>query len=230
MDHIPMKTIQFPGLEGVYTIPSAPEHIGAVPKTITISATGTSLDDYKEEGTYYFPTATQTVNIPYGTNGWLKVIANGTNVKQIWYRSGTPGTNDFQTAIRTHTNTTGWGEWTKVLTSKDGTDIFNAMGLQGFSSSYYTIPAGGTIRVAVPGIHLLYGRLTGAAANANAVYCITAYSVSRAPLITELSAGTNLTLASGGSNDSGWYVDITNSNANISQLLFCIGTEPLRVM
>ena len=77
-----------------------------------VTEAGTNLNDYKTTGWYFFPSADYTpTNVPAGVNGWLQVIkpAGSSWVKQIWYRAGTPGTNDHQTYVRTHA--TSWGAW-----------------------------------------------------------------------------------------------------------------------
>ena len=84
-----------------------------VNKVINITSTGTNLNDYKTEGTYYFSPSYTPTNIPVGVNGWLKVIPgnDGTAiVKQIWYRHGTPNSNDYETYVRTFSSNT-WGSW-----------------------------------------------------------------------------------------------------------------------
>lgn len=90
-------------------------------KCVTISAEGEDFDAYKTEGWYYFKG--HPTNPPSGVNGWLRVLAApGTAcIKQMWYRFGTPGTNDSQTWIRTYGSNTGWGSWSRVLTSADST-------------------------------------------------------------------------------------------------------------
>ena len=100
-----------------------PAEIGAVSKIKAVTTTGTDLNDYLEEGWYFFASSYTPTNIPAGANGWLCVsaatVGSATYVKQFWYRMGTPGTNDHQTFVRTYANATGWGEWVKVITEKD---------------------------------------------------------------------------------------------------------------
>lgn len=106
------------GGTGATTAEEARQNLGAAADCITISAEGEDLDDYTTEGWYYFRNA--PTNIPGGVNGWLRVVlAPGTAcVKQIWYRFGTPGTNDFNTWVRTYGSNTGWGDWAQFITSK----------------------------------------------------------------------------------------------------------------
>jgi hypothetical protein len=82
---------------------------------MNVSATGTDLNDYTEDGWYFFATSVVPTNIPTGTNGWLQVITQGTLTKQIWYRMGTPSSNDYLTYVRTRNGTT-WGAWRRIMT------------------------------------------------------------------------------------------------------------------
>lgn len=88
-------------------------------KTIDITTAGEDLNDYVEDGVYYFSSSVTPTNIPEGVNGWLRVIKGNqnTSVKQIWYRQGTRDVNDNDTYIRTlHDNVT-WSSWEKYITS-----------------------------------------------------------------------------------------------------------------
>ena len=93
-----------------------------------VTEPGTDLNDYKTPGWYFFNQEYVPTNVPAGVNGWLQVIApdNSAWVKQIWYRAGTPGTNDQQTFVRTHASS--WGAWSMYYTSRDVSDIKTAMG------------------------------------------------------------------------------------------------------
>ena len=87
-----------------------------VNKVINITSTGTNLNDYKTEGIYYFSPNYTPTNIPIGVNGWLKVIPGNDGtliVKQIWYRHGTPNSNDYETYVRTFSSNT-WSNWNKL--------------------------------------------------------------------------------------------------------------------
>lgn len=88
---------------------------------ITVVEAGTDLNNYTEEGWYFFGTSYAPTNIPAGSNGWLQVIRLGTAYKQIWYRLGTPGTNDHETYVRTSANGTTWGNWAQYIASAGGT-------------------------------------------------------------------------------------------------------------
>lgn len=83
----------------------------------TVSASGTDLNDYVDTGIYYFGSDQTPANIPVGVNGFLQVLSTSQFVKQIWYRTGTPGTNDHQTFVRTK-NSSGWGAWDKYVTER----------------------------------------------------------------------------------------------------------------
>jgi len=88
-------------------------------KVITVTTANTDLNDYKEDGLYYFGVNYTPTSIPAGVNGWLKVMAEDTKnyVKQIWFRHGTADVNDFETYIRTYSNK--WSEWKKFAIEED---------------------------------------------------------------------------------------------------------------
>lgn len=94
-------------------------------KSVVVTEAGTNLNNYTVEGWYFFTSSAVTpINIPAGINGWLHVLSNtGTNglayTKQIFCRLGTPGTNDYQTFVRTYAENQGWGAWTRYTTEKD---------------------------------------------------------------------------------------------------------------
>ena len=120
-----------------------------------ITQPGTNLNTYDVQGKYYFSGAVTPVNIPVGINGWLVVYSNGGAVKQLWYRVGTPGANDYDTYVRTCTNGT-WGAWTRYLTNADidGRLFFSASGttaIESFdnTSNRYRLQVGtaGTVRL-----------------------------------------------------------------------------------
>lgn len=90
-------------------------------KTRTITIENTDLDDYLEDGLYYFSQNYTPINIPAGVNGWLQVFkCNITNViKQIWYRHGTVNSNDFEIFVRTKSGSNGWSNWQRLTVEND---------------------------------------------------------------------------------------------------------------
>ena len=97
-------------------------------KTKFITTENTDLNNYKEEGTYYFETNVTPLNIPAGNNGWLKVMNRGKDevfIKQIWYRMGTPNSNDTETYVRTYGGNNTWSSWTKYITKIDMDNYYN---------------------------------------------------------------------------------------------------------
>lgn len=111
------------GGTGAINAADARDNLGAAPKCVAVTTTGTDLNDYLEEGWYFFTSSYTPTNIPAGTNGWLQVIdeglGKGNYVKQLWYRMGTPGNTDHQTFVRTYASSTGWGGWTRYMTEKE---------------------------------------------------------------------------------------------------------------
>lgn len=88
-------------------------------KTIKVTNSTANLNDYTEDGTYFFDQNVTITNAPSGVNGWLEVkvgedtSTNETRIKQIWYRAGTNGNNDYETYIRTYQNGS-WGNWNQL--------------------------------------------------------------------------------------------------------------------
>ena len=92
-------------------------------KCIAVTTAGTDLNNYQEEGTWYFSGSYTPANIPAGSNGWLRVMGSKSGsrilVKQVWYRQGTLGSNDHQSYIRTYDSQTGWSAWVQCITQKN---------------------------------------------------------------------------------------------------------------
>ena len=101
------------GGTGATTAEEARANLGAAANFVTIEATGENLDDYTTAGWYYFRNA--PTNIPGGSNGWLHVMTAPSLAiaKQVWYRYGTPGSNDYQTWVRTKNTAANGGTWGK---------------------------------------------------------------------------------------------------------------------
>ena len=88
---------------------------------INVTTAGTDLNDYTETGRYFFSSATYAPdNRPVGSNGWLEVFkGSGSWVKQLWFRAGTNNSNDYNTYVRTRNASSGWSEWTDILSGHD---------------------------------------------------------------------------------------------------------------
>lgn len=88
-------------------------------KTKIVKEEGTDLNNYTEEGRYYFSTSVTPTNIPAGVNGWLEVLTcNENSIKQIWYRFGTINSNDYMTYVRTK-DVNGWSNWRRFVTEQE---------------------------------------------------------------------------------------------------------------
>ena len=91
-------------------------------KTQIVSTENTDLNNYIEDGTYYFSTNYTPLNVPSTcVNGWLRVMKGNSNsvIKQVWYRHGTVNANDFETYVRTKIGTSGWSNWKRYITNDD---------------------------------------------------------------------------------------------------------------
>lgn len=79
------------------------------------------LNNYINQGWYFFTSTNTITNIPAGVNGWLQVIkdkSSGSWAKQIWYRAGTSNSNDYQTYVRTLMNGV-WSNWKQYQMVED---------------------------------------------------------------------------------------------------------------
>ena len=131
--------------DGDYVMPYLP--IRHVEQNYIVTTTGTDLNDYREAGIYYFTSSYTPTNIPIGVNGWLMVInaPNASQVKQIWWRQGTNGTNDFNTYVRQYAGGA-WSNWTRFV--MNGETVTRATGADGIyitdtnptsSATYYPV-------------------------------------------------------------------------------------------
>lgn len=90
-------------------------------KNYAVVATGTDLNRIVTTGLYFCNSSYTYTNMPPGVvNGYLVVMRSGTtnNIKQVFYRQGTIGTNDWQIYVRMGT-TTVFGPWVRLITEKD---------------------------------------------------------------------------------------------------------------
>lgn len=164
---------------------------------------GTNCDSYIYNGCYYFDSERTPINAPAGvTNGWLQVISEqplnegrGSGyVKQIWYRAGTPNSNDFQTFIRTaNIGITGWSAWRRLIVEDD---IYYSVGEQYWN--YSIIYCGGHItggntsictNISVP---KRMDRINSITVNG---YDITVRSTAGSYIINRLATGSNLSIS-----------------------------------
>jgi hypothetical protein len=90
---------------------------GYMKKCIVVTDVNTNLDNYTEEGLYYFGSSYTPINIPIGVNGWLRVMSASASVKQIWYRYGMESDNNYHTFVRTYAPSKGWSNWNKYITT-----------------------------------------------------------------------------------------------------------------
>lgn len=81
-----------------------------------VDQVNTSLNDYVEPGIYFFSSDYTPSDSPSGVNGWLFVLTDKRRkfIKQIWFRAGTPNSNDYSTKIRT-SDGANWSNWQTVV-------------------------------------------------------------------------------------------------------------------
>lgn len=93
-----------------------------------ITTANTDLNDYKTDGKFFFEGNYAPANIPEGSNGFLRVMTKGSWIKQIWYRAGTPGTNDHRTWVRTSSNSgSTWSDWDKYVNAEDNFPLYRGL-------------------------------------------------------------------------------------------------------
>ena len=97
---------------------------GQIGNAKNITVTGEDLDDYIYPGVYTFASSYAPSHIPAGNNGWLVVLRWPTSdasatVKQLWFRHGTAGSNDFETYVRTKLGNNAFGSWSKFYTTSN---------------------------------------------------------------------------------------------------------------
>lgn len=113
-------------LNEIKTVVNANADLAEKVNTIVVTITDTNLNNYIEDGTYYFSSDYTPTNIPVGINGWLQVMTSSatSNVKQVWYRHGTINSNDYQTFVRTKTGS-GWSTWQQfaMVNKKGGIEL-----------------------------------------------------------------------------------------------------------
>lgn len=97
---------------------------GQIGNAKNITKTGEDLDDYIYPGVYTFATSYTPAHIPAGNNGWLVVLRwptsdSNATVKQLWFRHGSAGVNDFETYVRTKLGSNPFGSWSKFYTTSN---------------------------------------------------------------------------------------------------------------
>lgn len=99
------------------TAPGEEEHVRYIASPANID-----LNDFIEQGIYYFNNQVTVTNKPTTSLGWLWNIsrfegADGIS-KQIWFRNATLGAGDDEIYIRSHDSNGNWGDWNRILTTK----------------------------------------------------------------------------------------------------------------
>ena len=89
----------------------------------SVTVTGEDLNNYTDAGLYTFAQAYTPINAPSGNvNGWLLVMPwnqGNSTIKQLWFRHGSAGSNDFETYVRTKIGSNAWGSWSKYYTTSN---------------------------------------------------------------------------------------------------------------
>ena len=91
------------------------------------------------------------------------------------------------------------------------------LGIPELHSCYLTIDPGRSVKFRIEGSSLVFGRSNGAA-DSCAAYVVAGYSHQRAPLITQLAAGTHIALSTGGNDNDLWYVELSNTNTGSTSI------------
>lgn len=95
-------------------------------RTWAINKGAVDPDTLIEAGTY-FVQHSDTGTLPSGINGFITVECIDTNstIRQVFYRTGTVGSNDHNIYTRTRNAAGTWGAWNKIFTEKDGKLTFH---------------------------------------------------------------------------------------------------------
>lgn len=114
----------FAGANHTHTDLETAKSRGQIGNAKNITKTGEDLDDYIYPGVYTFGGSYTPAHIPAGVNGWLVVLRWPTTdasatVKQLWFRHGTVGSNDFETYVRTKLGNNPFGSWSKFYTTSN---------------------------------------------------------------------------------------------------------------
>lgn len=88
--------------------------------TKVVTETGLDLNNFTNDGRWFFASAYVPLNIPSGNNGWLEVFSTNTtnSIKQVWYRYGGLNSSDYQTFVRTRIGTV-WSNWKQFAIVED---------------------------------------------------------------------------------------------------------------
>lgn len=94
------------------------EKLATVTQKVTTATA--NLNNYKEEGRYFFTTSTAITNSPDGSgNGWLEVLKGDTDcIKQLFYRYGTANSSDYIIYERTYMVDT-WSDWKRLAITSE---------------------------------------------------------------------------------------------------------------
>lgn len=97
---------------------------GQIGNSKNITKAGEDLDNYIYPGVYTFAASYAPAHIPAGNNGWLVVLRwptsdDNATVKQLWFRHGSVGVNDYETYVRTKLGNNAFGQWSKFYTSSN---------------------------------------------------------------------------------------------------------------
>lgn len=89
--------------------------------------------------------------------------------------------------------------------------------------SSFLIVGGRSVKVATASSIFAIARYT-TAAGTTGVYAVTAYSEYRTPHIAQLANGSNITVSTGGSNETGWYTEFQNTASAGNVLVMVYGS------
>lgn len=82
-----------------------------------VNVAETSLDQFVDNGIYYFAIENAPSDAPAGANGWLIVLGGRTAKKQIWLREGSESTQS-DTCVRSYTSGA-WTSWRRLVSDRE---------------------------------------------------------------------------------------------------------------
>ena len=124
----------------------------SLPKYYMPANSTINLNSCIYQGDYMFETSSNISNIPEGDNGWMRVLPQNppsmNAVKQLWFRYGSVGNNDYRTFTRTGTSSgSSWSKWVRYLCDTGDNSMDGNLSVQGTITSTSNATIGRTLTV-----------------------------------------------------------------------------------
>ena len=183
--------------------PSASGYAPTDISTIIAANTGSSYE-VRVVATDYFSSAASAINTVMSIYALMHIDKNN---NRIGLGKVAEGTDVLDIGLNTHFR---------------GNVTFDNAPSQIAPFSVISINADSSVKLSTASGFLAIGRVT-VGAGTTGVYAATGYATIRAPHLVELASGANITATVGGNNETGWYVEFTNSYPNATAMLTVVG-------